>query len=183
MVARADIDPVDAVDACRPKQAVGGCPEVEHPVRRQVGVEALGNLRPDLVAARPDRRAYAGRFGAVAERCDAGCDQPAGEPLPARVQNGKSSLTGCRGDDDRQAVGRHRQKGHSCLVRPEAVAFDSAPAGVRAVHGRGVDLAVQRERHAVEPERLACDSPVLLDARTVVAGADGEVERSRTVAR
>ena len=137
-------------------------------VVRQVGVEALGNLRPDLVAARPDRRAD---HRPLSVRRPSAATPAAidalGEPTPAGVQDRKPRCTVGRGDDDRQAVGRHREQRHAALVRPEAVACRrrAGRACARCTVAR-VHLAVERERSQSSAERLAGDAPVLLDART-----------------
>src|SRR5262245_46379210 len=55
VVARAEVDPVDARDARFPERSLGRAPQVELPTDRQVVVEEPGHLGPDLVAAGPDR--------------------------------------------------------------------------------------------------------------------------------
>src|SRR3954452_10787540 len=70
IAARAEVDPLDAVDAGAAEGALGRRPEVEDPVARQVRVEPLRHLGADLVAARADRRADGGGESPAAERPD-----------------------------------------------------------------------------------------------------------------
>src|SRR3954464_6682652 len=58
VIARAEVDPVDARDAGVAKRELGRAPQVELPVHRQILVEEPRDLRPDLVAARPDCRPH-----------------------------------------------------------------------------------------------------------------------------
>src|SRR3954447_2025613 len=83
---RAEVDPLARARARVSHRALRGGPEVEPPVAREIGLEALRHLRPDLVAARPDPGPDAGRVGA-ADRRDAGLDDAFREPAPARVQH------------------------------------------------------------------------------------------------
>src|SRR6478672_3375326 len=58
MVARAEVDPLDPVHAGPPQRALRRRPQVEPAVDGEVVVEERRHLRPDLVAARPDRRPH-----------------------------------------------------------------------------------------------------------------------------
>src|SRR6476646_10505474 len=68
VVARAEVEAVDATHARPAKRSFGSGPEIELAVVRQVGVEELRHLRPYLVATRADRRADHGRLLARPER-------------------------------------------------------------------------------------------------------------------
>src|SRR6476620_8299757 len=86
VVASAEVDAVDPLDARLAERALRRAPKVEPAVNRQVVVEERRHLRPDLVAARPDRRSHDCRetlWRAGAKGLDAGGDDPFGEPPPA----------------------------------------------------------------------------------------------------
>src|SRR3954447_18312238 len=170
---RAEVHPLDRARARAPQRALGGGPEVEPPVAREVGLEALRDLRPDLVAARPDPRSDAGSVGA-ADRRNARLDDPFGETAPARLQHRQLRVVDER---DRQAVRRQREHRHRRDVRPEAVAGLSARPRVRAVDGGGVHLPVERQRVRVAADRGAGAAAVLLHVRLRVLRQAPEVER------
>src|SRR5689334_15720713 len=105
MVARADVDTVDALDPRVEERALGSTPEIESSVRRQIGVEELRDLGSDLVAARSDRGADDGSLRPVSESGDAGADDALGEPAPAGVQDREPARpVRCR-DGDGEAIG------------------------------------------------------------------------------
>ena len=163
MVARAEIDPLDLLDAGGRSARSAAVQRSSVPFVRQIGVEALRHLRPDLVAARPDRRA---RSRPPSGRRRALRRPPRRPPRRARASRRAEPrvarcAVGAR-DGDRQAVGRHREQRHRGLVGPEPVARLAARARVRAVHRRRVHLAVEREplvRSGREPRTRAGGSP------------------------
>ena len=153
------------VDAGRAQRPLGRRPEVEAcgraARRRRTRRERLRDLRPDLVAARADRRADRGGLDAAAERAHALGDDPGEQTAPARVQDGDGRPAAVHARErDRQAVGRHREHGQVRLVRPEAVARLAARARHAPVHdcaectcrlsasrsSRAADLAQSRRR-------------------------------------
>src|SRR4051812_43581636 len=110
MVARAEVDPLDALDPCPAQRALRRGPEVELAAGREVVVEQRGDLRPDVVAARPDRRPddRDERVGLVAAQgIDTGLDDALRKPAPAGVQDRERTRALRARDRDRQAVGRH----------------------------------------------------------------------------
>ena len=179
VAARAEVEPLDLRDAGRAERALGRRPEVEHAVaasgRRRT---ASATSAPDLVAARPDRRPdHGGELGVVAERGDAGRDDPRGEPAPARVQRRRGRRAPARARS-RSARSRRRARASAAAARRSRARRRLAPAPAGgAVHRARVHLAVDGERVRVDAERLAGRSAVLVDARGVVARRAAEVER------
>src|SRR5215210_1087359 len=82
----AEVETLDRVRTGAPQQPLGGRPEIELPSAGEVGVESVGDLRADLVAARPDRGADAGGVGA-ADRGDARLDDALEQATPAGVED------------------------------------------------------------------------------------------------
>src|SRR5262249_36211196 len=177
VIARADVDAVDAVDSRPAQRPLGGRPQIEPAVGRQVVVEEIRDLDADLVAAGADRGADDGGLGPVSERGHARRDDALGQPAPAGGKHRQAAPPPGRGDGDRRAVGRHRKQRELRLVRPQPVARRAALPRLGAVNGRRVDLPVEREPVEGKAERLTHDAPVLLDARRVIAGADTQVQR------
>src|SRR4051794_23623577 len=99
VVARAEVEAVDAVDAGGSERAFRYRPQVELPAARQVGIEPVGDLGTDLVAAGADRRADHRRLLAGAEGCHARLDDAFGQPTPAGVENRKPRRLAARARD------------------------------------------------------------------------------------
>src|SRR6266511_941819 len=176
VAARAQIDPLDVLDARTEQSTLSRGPQIQDPAGRQVAVEELRDLRSDLVAARACRGPDDRRLRAAADRSHTRRDDTLGQAAPPRVQDGERRPRAVAGDRDRHAIGGQREHRQLGLVAPQPVARLAARAAVRAVHRRRVTLPVDREARRVEPERRAGPPTVLLDPRRVVALA-AEVER------
>ena len=133
------------VHSRRPECAFRRRPEVEQAPVDDIGAEGtrerLSHLRPDLVAARPDRGSDAGA-SAAAESVDRTCDDAREQTAPAGVDDGGRRGVAVRADErDRQAVGGEGEDRQVGLVRPEPVARLAAHArarrGARASSGSG----------------------------------------------
>src|SRR3954452_2548470 len=85
VISRADVDPVDAVHACGPERALRGRPEIESALAGEVGVEAVGDRGPDLVAAGADRGSDHGSLLARPQRLHPRLDDALRQAAPAGV--------------------------------------------------------------------------------------------------
>src|SRR5262245_44052032 len=180
VVAGAEVDAVDPFDARLAERPLGRAPEVELAVDSEVVVEEPGHLRPDLVAARPDRGSHDRRkplSRVAAKGVAAGGDPSLGEPTPARMKDGERARGVGARDRDREAVGGHREHRQAWLLRPQAVPGLSARGPMRPVHGRRVHLPVECEPLVRKTEVLTRAPAVLLDLACLVAGAACQVER------
>src|SRR5258705_5778039 len=121
VVTRAEVDALDARDAGCTKRTLGGAPEIELPVHRQVVVEQSGPLRPDLVTARADRRPNHRRQRAAAKRVHTRGNYPLRKPAPTRMEDRNRPRAFGPRDRDRQAVGGHGEQRDARLVGPQAV--------------------------------------------------------------
>src|SRR5581483_9835657 len=187
---RTDVDPVDVLATGRAERALDRRPEVEPRVADDVGTERLlrrrGDLFPDLVAARADRRADDGGGPAGAERTHALADHAGEQAAPADVEHGD-----CRThprmrpprDRDRHAVGGDEQHRAAAFVGPQAVAVvvdgprRDDPARARTRDGRAVPLPRHRRGVGIGADRVAEETAVLDDARRIVLRPDAEIER------
>ena len=174
VAARAQVDAFDRRDSGAAQGALGGGPQIEMTFDRQVRVEARRDLVADFVAARPDRRTDHCR-GLASDRGDARGDDAAAQPTPAGMHEREAALAVRPRDRDRQAVRGERQHRLSGLIAPQSVAGLAADA--RTVHGRRMNLPVEREVVVGKVDLGANAAAVLFDPLGVVAGAGGEVER------
>ena len=161
------------------QRALGRRPQVEAAVVRQIGVVALRDLRPDLVAARPDRRADHGRFR---RRHRAQRRRPRRRPRRAhasrRADTRESRLTVGRGDGDRQAVGGHREQRQPGARRSRArrPARRARPGSARCTVGE-CTWRLKRERSYGTPIASQAIRRFSSTAHGLVAGAPAQVER------
>src|SRR3954470_14269277 len=178
---RAQVEAVDARDACFVQSRLGRAPEIELPVLNDRCAEArakrIGDVAAHLVATRPDARPDRGRKHA-AEGDDRRLQDPVNETAPADMYDrNRGSAAGRPCERYRQAVGAHRKDRQGLLFGPEPVAALAARARTCAVHERRVGLVVQREPFGVGADLGARTAAVLVDALDLVAGLAAEVER------
>ena len=125
------------------ERALGGRPEVEHAVARQVGVEPARDLRADLVAAGPDRRADRRRPSSGAERGDAAATTPPASPRQPAWTTASAGSPPLRSDRDRHAVGARARASARRARRSRARRRGRCGRpGARLMRRRGVALAV-----------------------------------------
>ena len=166
--------------AARSARSADG-PEVEVSAVQHVvperGGERLGHLRPDLVAARPDRGADrrvqppAERAHAAPRRC-----RPGGRASRRAGRRRRAAVADAR-QRDRQAVRAHREHRQVRLLRPEPVARLASRAGLGSMDKGGVDLPVERKPVGRRADLRAEAPPVLVDPLDVVAGHPPQVQR------
>ena len=125
-------------------------------VARQVGVVAGRHLRPDLVAARADRRPdHRGLSARRRAPRHPPRRHPRREPRQPACSTASARQPSVRRDGDREAVGGHREHREPRLVGPEPVPRVAAAPAPGAMHGRRVDLAVEGQTVVRRPDRLA----------------------------
>src|SRR5512133_164399 len=163
---RADVDALDRRDARVVQNAFGDGPEIEVAAANGGGAEpcavGVGDVLADLVATRPDARTDRGGEARAAQGCGTRFEDALEQPEPAGVQQGERRAAVAARERDGEAVRCELQHRHAWFVRPQAVALPPTLPGDRAVHGRGVHLAVHRERLGVGVDRRAQPPPVLV---------------------
>ena len=137
--------------------------------RVRSAVEPLGDLGPDLVAARPDRRADARREPPAAERAHALGDDPLRQAAPAGVERARGRPVAVRSARSRSGRSRRSASASARRARPsrDRLPARSAPARPGA-----------RARSAAGGSSTACQGR-RLRRRRAAGGSRGRAPRRR----
>src|SRR5690242_2694517 len=155
---RADVRPLDRLDACVTQDALGDRPEVEvaplYRGRAEPCAIRVGDVVADLVTARADTRPDRSGKVLATERRNSRLEDPLQQPEPAGMQQRERGAAVAPRQGDRETVRRELQHRYARLVRPEAVSLAAALTRDGAVDGRCVHLPVHRELLRVRADRL-----------------------------